>query len=116
MLDDILGAVILGVTEHIRDDSVGLVEGREVESLFCTLHRLKQFGIRYMVVADEGDAVDFDFFPFVDMEKKVDGAADFVIGPFFNGHLAVVKAFVYIEILDQVDAGGLKVVVDNIAL
>ena len=116
MLDDILGTVVVGMAEHVGEDGIGFVERREVETFLGALHRLQQLGVGNIVIAVEGDAVNLDFLSFVDMEIEVDGLAHLVIGAFFHHHVAVVEALVDIIVLDEVDAGGLEVVVDDVAL
>ena len=80
MLDYVLGAVVVGVLEHVGDDSVGFPERGEVESLLGLFHGTEQHGIRDAVVAVDGDFFNLDLLGLMDVEQEVDCVFHLLVG------------------------------------
>ena len=116
MLLDVLGLVIALVPRTIGDGGVHLVEGHKEELLLGLLHRTEQHSVGDTLVAVDGDFGDADALGFLYIEENALGILDFLIGDFLHIHRTAVEALVHIVVADDVGAGGLHIVVDDVAL
>ena len=116
MILDILGLVIARVLEEIGDGGVGLVKRHEAESLLGLFHGTEQHGIRDAVVAVDGDFFNLDLLGLMDVEQEVDRVFHLLVGDLLHIDLTAVEAFVDVVSPNDVLAGDLHVVIDNVAL
>ena len=116
MVFDILGLVIAFVLEEIGDGGVCLVKRPETQPLFCLFHGAEQDRVGDPFVAVDGDFVDFDFFGFFNIKKKINGIFDFFVRDLLHIHITAEEAFVNIVFADNILARDDHVVIHDIAL
>ena len=116
MIEHVLRLVVAFMLERVGDGCVGLVHGHEEEFLFRLLHRAQKSGVGHAFVAVDVDFGNLDPFGLMDVEEDAHGVFDLLVRDFLHRHIATVEALIYIVFAYDVDAGGLHVVVDDVAL